>query len=140
MDRRPPTLSACLLIVSGLAILGFGLYHEGYALELRDRATGVEGTVVGISAAHGSRTVGRKTMTTQFKTPDGQTSYITSDISSGEHHLGEKVPLLFDAKTGATVTDSLFGVYGLLLWFGVTSAVLVSVGAISLLAALRARP
>ncbi len=139
MNKRPGTLFACLLIVGGLAIFGFGLYDEGYALKIRDRGTRVEGTVVEIAAANGNRSVGRTTMTTQFTTPAGKISYIRSDISSATHHLGERIPLLFDAGTGATVVDSLFGVYGSLLWFGVIGAVLVCVGAISLLGAPRTR-
>jgi hypothetical protein len=139
MDKGPSTLVASLLLLGGLAILGFGLYYEGDALGLRDRATEVEGTVVGISRAHGNRTVGRSTMTMQFTTPGGKIAYIQSGIASGEHHLGEKIGLLFDPKTRTTVIDSMFEVYGLLLWFGVTGAVLALVGAMSLLAARRAR-
>ena len=140
MSKRPGPLFACLLIFGGLAMLAFGLYEEGYALQIHDRGKRVEGTVVGISAANGNRSVGRETMTTQFTTPAGKISYIRSDISSATHHLGERMPLLFDPETGATVVDSFFDVYGSLLWFGITGAVLVSVGAISLLGAPRTRP
>ncbi len=78
-------------------------------------------------------------MTAQYTAPTGDVSYLSSDVASGEHHIGEKLRLLFDPQTGATFIDSPLEIYGSLLWFGITGALLVSVGSLSLLSASRAR-
>ncbi len=131
--------SGVFVILVGMAILAVGFYRDGYRLQHRDHATRLEGTVVGISAAHGNRSAGRSVSTAQFIAPDGKISYYSFDISSGEYHLGEKVPLLHDRNTGATVIDSFSGLYGPFLFFAATGAAFVLLGATLLIAAWRRR-
>ncbi|MDQ6629628.1 MAG: hypothetical protein M3Z29_14485 [Pseudomonadota bacterium] len=139
MDKPASIGSSLFIILVGGALLFVGLYFEGYRLQQRDHATPLEGTVVGVSAAHGNRTAGQSVATVRFIGPGGRPSSYSYQTETDATHIGDKVALLHDVETGATVLDSFFGLYGPLLWTLPGGAALVLLGGTLLFGAARRR-
>jgi hypothetical protein len=138
--ERPASLPASLFIILiGITIGGGGLYLEGYRLHHRRQSMPVEGTVVRLASAHGNRSAGQSIVPAHFVASAGNGSYYSFRTSSDNCHLGEKLPLLYDAKTGSTLVDSFYELYAFLLIMLVTSVLFLGIGTLSLFLALKRR-
>ena len=138
MEKKAATVPASLFIILiGVTIVGCGLYLEGDQLHHQRQSMPVEGTVVGLAPAHGNRSAGQSIVTTHFVTPAGNGSYYSFRTASDSYHLGEKLPLLYDAKTGSTLVGSFYELYAFLLIMLATGVLFLGIGALSLFVALK---
>ena len=136
--EKPASVPASLFIILiGVTIVGGGLYLEGDQLHHQRQSTPAEATVVRLAPAHGNRSAGQSIVTAHFVTLAGNGSYYSFRTSSDNYYLGEKLPLLYVAKTGSTLVDSFYELYGFLLIMLATGVLFLGIGALSLFVALK---
>ena len=136
--ETPASVPASLFItLIGVTIVGCGLYVEGDQLHHQRQSISVAGTVVKLESAHGNRSAGQSVVTAHFVTPAGKGTYYSFRTSSDDYRLGEKLPLLYDAKEESTLVDSFYELYGFILLMLAAGILFLGIGAVSLFSALK---
>ena len=139
MDRPASLPASLFILLIGVTIAGGGLYLGSDQLHHQRQSTPVEGTVVRLAPAHGNRSAGQSIVTAHFVTPAGDGTYFSFRTTSDDYHLGEKLPLLYDAKTGSTLVDTFYELYGFLLIMLSMGVLFLGIGVPSLFLALKRR-